>query len=99
MNDEEDDELEAGPETVYVVDEETTQLIETVIGCLNALASIQLDDDSRNNIYLIADELGQRFAIDSMEVEEQVHTTDDGEEEIIYKPLTDIFPETPDDDG
>lgn len=95
MNDDDEDfehEDEDDEELIYDVDDETRQLIELACNLISNLASLQLDPDSRENLIIIADTLASRFALDSLEVEEQVHETDDGPE-VIYKPKGGIFDE------
>lgn len=88
----EDDEHEDDEELIYDVDDETRQLIELACNLISNLASLQLDPESRENLIIIADNLASRFALDSLEVEEQVHETEDGPE-VIYKPKGGIFDE------
>lgn len=85
MNDNErDDELEETP--VYVVDNDTTALIETALNCMITLSDAQVDPASGEALVAIADELALRFAINRYEVVETVHTDEDGTEEVIYSP-------------
>lgn len=81
----EDDDFEG----VYVVDDDTADLLATAIGILQMMSQVQLGEDHRENLLIIADELRARFAIekDSIQVEEIVtHNPETGEEEILYKP-------------
>jgi hypothetical protein len=86
-----DDEFEG----VYIVDDETMDLLQTVISVTRMAASVQVNEDARENLDIIASALAERFGIeDSMIVEEQIHTTDEGEE-IIYKPKGGVFGDEP----
>ena len=73
--------------TVYILDDDTTYLIESALNCMITLADAQVDEASKDNLELIADEIANRFGINSYKVVETVHTSDDGEEEVIYSPL------------
>jgi hypothetical protein len=89
-----DDELEhQEPTRVYIVDEETQALIEATLNCLVTLADTQILEEGSDAIMVIADTLAQRFGIERIEVEETVHSTDDGDE-IIYKPKDGLFNDT-----
>jgi len=80
-------------EGAYIVDSGTQELISTVIGVLHMAAMMQLSEESRQNLTIIADELGERFGIDaSILVEEEAYSDPEtGEEEIIYKPHGGLF--------
>lgn len=75
------------PQVYTNIDEDTLQLLEVALNCMIQLADAQMDDTSRENLTLIADEIAARFAISAMHVEEEV--TDDGE--TIYKPRGGVF--------
>lgn len=83
-------------EGVYTVDDDTERLLEVVVGMLHMLANTQVDEEARENCIVIAHELADRFGIEGEEmvVEEQIHTTDEGEE-IIYKPRGGVFGDEP----
>lgn len=84
-NTENDDDFEG----VYVVDDDTADLLATAIGILQMMSQVQLGEDHRENLLIIADELRARFAIekDSIQVEEIVtENPETGEEEILYRP-------------
>lgn len=69
---------------VYVVDDDTARLLEVVIGMIHMLATTQMEETSRENCHIIADELAERFAITlagDIEVEEIIHG-----DEVLYKP-------------
>ena len=83
-NDEHDDDIEETP--VYVVDDDTTALLETALNCMITLSDSQIDPASGDALVAIADELALRFAINRYEVVETVHRDEDGTEEVIYKP-------------
>ena len=86
-NDDDYDEEEF--EGVYVVDDDTADLLSTAIGVLQMMSQIQMGEDHRENLLIIADAIQERFAIekDSIQVEEVViENPDTGEEEILYKP-------------
>lgn len=76
-------------EGVYVVDDETANLLATAVGILQMMSQAQLGEDHRENLLIIADELQARFAIekDSIQVEEVIiENPETGEEEILYRP-------------
>jgi len=84
-NTDEDDDFEG----VYVVDDDTADLLATAIGILQMMSQVQLGEDHRENLLIIADAIQERFAIekDSIQVEEIVtQNPETGEEEILYKP-------------
>ena len=89
---EDNDNLENEPEEfegVYVVDDDTADLLATAIGILQMMSQVQLGEDHRENLIIIAEELQARFAIekDSMTVEEVIiENPETGEEEILYRP-------------
>lgn len=96
MNNEHDDDeegFEAEDFEIYDVDDATRLLIETACNCIVALSEAQLQEESKQGLLAIADTLAQRFAINSFEVEEEIHSTEEGEE-IIYKPKGGIFQDT-----
>ena len=99
MND--DDENEGGGEEefpVYIVDEATQELLETALNCMITLSDAQIDPNVGDALVAIADSLAERFAINRFEVEETIHTDENGEEEIIYKPKGGIMPDTDDEE-
>jgi hypothetical protein len=76
-------------EGVYIVDDDTADLLATAIGILQMMSQVQLGEDHRENLVIIAEELRARFAIekDSMQVEEIViQNPETGEDEILYRP-------------
>ena len=84
-NTDEDDDFEG----VYVVDDDTADLLATAIGILQMMSQVQLGEDHRENLLIIADAIQERFAIekDSIQVEEIVtQNPETGEEEILYRP-------------
>lgn len=94
-NDEEfDDEFEG----VYIVDDDTADLLATAIGVLQMMSQVQMGEDHRENLLVIADEIQERFAIekDSIQVEEVIiENPDTGEEEILYKPPGGVMGDEP----
>ena len=85
----EEDDFEEQFEGVYVVDDDTADLLATAIGILQMMSQVQLGEDHRENLLIIADAIQERFAIekDSIQVEEIVtQNPETGEEEILYKP-------------
>ena len=93
-NELEDDEFEG----VYVIDDDTADLLATAIGILHMTAGMQMGEEHRENLMIIADEIQARFAIDadSITVEEQVVTDPDtGEQELIYKPKGGVMGDEP----
>lgn len=94
--DDEDDELDSDEEFegVYVIDDATADLLASAIGIIQMTAGLQLNQEARDNLHIIADAIQERFAIeqDSITVEEQIVTNPDtGEEEILYKPKGGVF--------
>ena len=87
MNEDEQNAADTEQSPVYILDDDTTYLIESALNCMITLADAQVDEASKDNLELIADEIANRFGINSYEVVETVHTSDDGEEEVIYSPL------------
>lgn len=92
MSEEKDDFENEDDLPLYDVDDETRDIIQVACGLISNLAAVQLDEQARENLLTIADSLAERFAIDSIELEEQIHVGEDGEE-IIYKPKGGIFNE------
>jgi hypothetical protein len=92
MDDREDDEELEGTEQfpVYLVDEETRDLIEAALNCMVSLSEAQISEESAQGILGIADSLAIRFGINRIEVEQEVHS-EDGVDEVIYKPKNSIF--------
>ena len=89
IHNDDDDYDEEEFEGVYVVDDDTADLLSTAIGVLQMMSQIQMGEDHRENLLIIADAIQERFAIekDSIQVEEVViENPDTGEEEILYKP-------------
>jgi hypothetical protein len=99
-NDEFEEEFERDPNVpdVYIVDSQTEELLQSVVGCVQVLANSQMSERSRDDLHLIALELQDRFGLDDEEfrVQELVHTDPDtGDEELIYKPLGGVFNDEP----
>jgi hypothetical protein len=99
-NDEFEEEFERDPNApdVYIVDSQTEELLQSVVGCVQILANAQMSERSRDDLHLIALELQDRFGLDDEEfrVQELVHTDPDtGDEELIYKPLGGVFNDEP----
>jgi hypothetical protein len=99
-NDEFEEEFERDPNVpdVYIVDSQTEELLQSVVGCIQILANSQMSERSRDDLHLIALELQDRFGLDDEEfrVQELVHTDPDtGDEELIYKPLGGVFNDEP----
>jgi hypothetical protein len=99
-NDEFEEEFERDPNApdVYIVDSQTEELLQSVVGCVQILANSQMSERSRDDLHLIALELQDRFGLDDEEfrVQELVHTDPDtGDEELIYKPLGGVFNDEP----
>jgi hypothetical protein len=92
MDDRDDDEFEGTDEVVpvYNVDEQTRDLIEAALNCLISLSEAQIAEESAEGILGIADSLAVRFGISRIEVEQELHTTEDGDE-VIYRPRDSIF--------
>lgn len=91
--DDRDDDDEVGSEEivpVYNVDEQTRDLIEAALNCMISLSEAQISEESAEGILGIADSLAIRFGISRIEVESEVHT-EDGVDEVIYKPKDSIF--------
>ena len=76
------------PPPSYVLDDDTMSLVEIALNCMITLSDAQLDDDARENLVVIADELANRFNLVSMEVEE---AASNDSTEIIYKPKGGLF--------
>lgn len=88
MNDHTDDDQENPTEPqpfegAYSVDDDTERLLEVVVGMLQMLAQTQVDEGARENCYIIAQELSDRFMLsaEDIEVEEILHG-----DEILYRP-------------
>lgn len=96
MNEHDDDDFDGDDEeldfTVYDVDDETRQLIETACNCIIALSEAQLQEESKIGLVAIADALAERFAIDAIELEEHHHQTEEGEE-VLLAPKGGVFPD------
>lgn len=85
-------------EGIYVVDDDTAQLLATAIGIIQMMSDAQLGETHKENLLIIADELQARFAIDldSIQVEEVVtEDPETGEEEILYKPRGGVMGDEP----
>jgi hypothetical protein len=94
-NDDDEAEFEDGYDGgVYIVDDDTARLLDVVVGMIHMLASTQMEDVSRENCLVIADELSERFGIgpvgDSFEVEEIIHG-----DEVFYKPRGGVMGDDP----
>ena len=87
MNEDEQNAADTEQSPVYILDDDTTYLIESALNCMITLADAQVDEASKDNLELIADEIANRLGINSYKAVETVHTSDDGEEEVIYSPL------------
>ena len=90
MDDRDDDEEGTVEFPIYDVDEDTLALLEAALNCLISLSEAQIDENSAQGILGIADSIAVRFAINRIEVEQEVHS-EDGVDEVIYKPKNSIF--------
>ena len=78
---------------VYIIDDDTARLVEVVVGMIHMLAATQMEDNSRENCLVIADELSERFGIGPVgefEVEEIIHG-----DEVFYKPRGGVMGDDP----
>ena len=98
MNDDENEVDGEEEYPVYIVDEATQELLETALNCMITLSDAQIDPAVGDALVAIADSLAERFAINRIEVEETIHTDENGEEEIIYKPKGGIMPDNDDEE-
>lgn len=91
------DEQENTPEKIVYtnIDADTLALIEVALNCMNTLADAQMLEQSRDDLLTIADELGFRFGIAAIQLEDTGEVDDQGEK--IYKPLGGVFND--EDDG
>lgn len=91
------DEQENTPEKIVYtnIDADTIALIEVALNCMNTLADAQMLEQSRDDLLTIADELGFRFGIAALELEDTGEVDEQGEK--IYKPLGGVFND--EDDG
>jgi hypothetical protein len=94
---EDDSDLEPEEIIVYSLDPQTHDLIEIACNCLVTLSEAQISEESAANLIAIADSLAERFNIGRLA--QEIHQTDDGDEEIIFKPTEALFPEEPDEEG
>ena len=94
---EDDSDLEPEEIIVYSLDPQTHDLIEVACNCLVTLSEAQISEESAQNLLAIADSLAERFSIGRLA--QEIHQTDDGDEEIIFKPSEALFPEEPDEEG
>lgn len=78
------------------IDQETLQLLEVALNCVHTLADAQVQEDGRNDLLTIADELGLRFGMAVVELEETSDLDADGE--VIYKPKGGLFNDEEQDD-
>jgi hypothetical protein len=90
MDDRDDDEEGTVEFPIYDVDEETRALLEAALNCLISLSEAQIDENSAEGLLGLADSIAVRFAINRIEVEQEVHS-EDGVDEVIYKPKNSIF--------
>ena len=80
------------------IDADTIALIEVALNCMNTLADTQMLEQARDDLITIADELGFRFGIAAIELQDTGELDTDGEK--IYKPLGGVFnDEEIDEDG
>jgi hypothetical protein len=88
----EEDEDATGFEGVYIVDEDTARLLEVVVGMIHMLGNTQVDEAARDNCFVIAQELAERFGVpdDEIEVEEIIHG-----DEVLYKPRGGVMGDEP----
>ena len=71
------------------IDSDTIALIEVALNCMNTLADAQMLEQSRDDLLTIADELGFRFGIAAIQLEDTGEVDEEGEK--IYKPLGGVF--------
>lgn len=71
------------------IDADTIALIEVALNCMNTLADTQMLEQARDDLITIADELGFRFGIAAIELEDTGDVDEEGEK--IYKPLGGVF--------
>ena len=90
---------EDSPEKIVYtnIDSDTLQLIEVALNCMNTLADAQLLEQGRDDLITIADELGFRFGMAALQLEDTGEQDADGEK--IYKPLGGVFNDEDADDS
>lgn len=71
------------------IDSDTLRILEVVLNCMNQLADAQIQEQDRQDLITIADELGLRFGIQAIELEETPDLDDNGD--VIYKPKGGLF--------
>jgi hypothetical protein len=85
-------------EGAYIVDDETADMLASAIGVLHMMSQVQLSEEARDNLIVIAEALRERFEIEgeSMIVEEvTVSNPETGEDEILYRPPGGVFGDEP----
>lgn len=69
----------------YEIDQETRDMLEAVLNMIGGVADLQADDDSREDVYALGDELATRFGVPLVTVDAELGKTTDGEEVTVLR--------------
>ena len=69
----------------YTVDDETSALLEALLNIVGGVADLQMDDDAREDLYAMGDDLATRFGVASVRVTSEESTDEAGKDITILR--------------
>lgn len=79
----------------YEIDNETRDMLEAVLNMIGGVAELQADDDSREDIFALGDEIATRFGVPLVKLESHPGQTTDGEPVTILRFRSDKTEKSP----
>lgn len=69
----------------YEIDLETREMLEAVLNLVGGVADLQMDDEAREDLYALGDDLATRFGVNAIKVTSEEATDEQGNEITILR--------------
>ena len=79
----------------YELDKETHEMLEAVLNMIGGVAELQADDNSREDIFALGDEVATRFGINLITIEASPGQTPEGENVTVLRYRSDSTEKSP----
>tara|TARA_X000001036_G_C20055269_1_gene552637 strand:+ start:169 stop:510 length:342 start_codon:yes stop_codon:yes gene_type:complete len=79
----------------YEIDQETRDMLEAILNMIGGVADLQADDDSREDVYALGDEVATRFGVPLVKADAIPGKTVDGEEVTVLRFRSDSTEKSP----